>query len=98
MLDRLTLESFRPYLNQKFQVQIDPAPSLDLILAECEAIKPSAAGPDRDPFRLLFIGNTTPILPQRIYRLVHEQMGTVDIFIVPLGPDERGMRYEAIFT
>jgi hypothetical protein len=71
---------------------------LDLVLAECEAIKTSAAGLDRNPFRILFIGNSTPILPQRIYRLVHEQMGTVDIFIVPLGPDERGMRYEAIFT
>ena len=98
MLEQLTLESFRPYLNQTFQIQVDSAPPLDLVLAECETINTSAAGSDRTPFRILFIGSATPVLPQRIYRLVHEQMGAADIFIVPLGPDDRGMRYEAIFT
>jgi hypothetical protein len=28
----------------------------------------------------------------------HAQLGAMEIFLVPIGPDEGGMRYEAIFT
>jgi hypothetical protein len=52
----------------------------------------------RQPFSLLFRGPRVPLLPQRIYRLEHERMGALDLFIVPLGPDGDGLRYEAIFT
>jgi hypothetical protein len=38
------------------------------------------------------------VLPQRIYRLEHEQMGPLELFIVPVGPDGDGLGYEAIFT
>jgi len=37
-------------------------------------------------------------LPQRTYDLVHPELGTLQIFIVPLGPQGGEMRYEAIFT
>lgn len=37
-------------------------------------------------------------VPQGIHRVEHEQLGSLEIFLVPLGPDQQGMRYEAIFT
>jgi hypothetical protein len=46
----------------------------------------------------MFRGPTGPILPQRIYRLRHPVMGELDLFLVPIGPDGEGMRYEAVFT
>lgn len=36
--------------------------------------------------------------PQGTYRLEHDELGTLEIFLVPLGPDAVGMRYEAIFN
>lgn len=36
--------------------------------------------------------------PQGTYLVEHEQLGAHDLFIVPLGPDQNGMRYEVIFT
>jgi hypothetical protein len=47
---------------------------------------------------LLFRGPRTPVLPQRIYRLEHAVMGPLEIFLVPIGPDAEGMRYQAVFT
>jgi hypothetical protein len=44
----------------------------------------------------LWHGPVTPVLPQRIYRLQQAELGTVELFIVPLGPDERGIRYQAV--
>jgi len=98
MVDKLTLESFQPFLNQTFHVQFDPPYPYELTLVECKPIQVTGGNSSREPFRLLFIGIPDPFLPQRIYRLANEQIGTVDLFLVPLGPDQRGMRYESIFT
>ncbi len=37
-------------------------------------------------------------LEQAIYALEHAEMGMLELFLVPLGPHEDGMRYEAVFT
>ena len=50
------------------------------------------------PFALLFRVSDGPVLPQRIYPVDHDGLGQFELFIVPVGPDEVGMQYEAIFT
>jgi hypothetical protein len=35
---------------------------------------------------------------QRIYRVEHDAMGPCDLFLVPIGPRDGGMQYQAIFT
>jgi hypothetical protein len=47
-------------------------------------------------FRLEFIGPTNPVLAQGVFAF-HIGTDQYNIFIVPLGPESRGMRYEAIF-
>jgi len=37
-------------------------------------------------------------LPQRIYRMEHPDIGAFDLFVVPIRPDDKGMRYEAVFN
>lgn len=96
MLDQLTAESFQPYLNQTFRVDLPSPIQLDLVLTECTAV--GHAGRGRQQFQLIFVGPLQPQLPQRIYRLLHPQMGELDIFLVPVGPNETGMRYQAVFT
>jgi hypothetical protein len=39
-----------------------------------------------------------PVLPQGIQRLSHAELGELDLFLVPIGPDAQGMRYEAAFA
>ncbi len=48
----------------------------------------------RAPFSLVFRGGPDPPLPQRIYRVEHDELGALEIFLVPIAPD----RYEAVFT
>ena len=47
---------------------------------------------------MLFRGPLAPVMPQRIYPLAHETLGSLELFIVPIGPRDGGMVYEAIFT
>jgi hypothetical protein len=40
-----------------------------------------------------------PVLQQQIYRLECEGLvESLDLFLVPIGPDANGMRYEAVFN
>ena len=46
----------------------------------------------------MFRGGGDVALPQRTYRMEHAEIGTFEIFLVPIGPDEKGLRYEAVFN
>ena len=103
MLDRFTSETFAPHRGETFRVSADSAKTLDVSLTEVTELSGGpggmASGPTgRVPFSLVFRGPTQPVLSQQIYRVAHGGIGEFDLFLVPIGPDAEGMRYEAIFT
>jgi len=94
-LESLTAADFKPWTRGQFRVHGDSEQPFDVELIE---VTEADAGSARRQFALVFRGGPSPPLPQRIYRVKHEALGALDIFLVPLGPDEVGQRYEAIFT
>jgi hypothetical protein len=99
-LSHLRDADFSLYLHQTFLMDVGAIERVELELVEvtafgCEGAPPGAV---RQPFSLVFRGPKGASYPQRIYRLEHEQMGVMEIFLVPLGPDAEGTRYEAIFN
>ena len=92
MLETFTRSTFSPYLGQRFRLLLDDAHRLDVELVEATGV-----GEGR-PFSIVFRGPKDPRLPQRIYRFEHDGLGAFDLFIVPIGIDERGVRYEAVFN
>lgn len=99
MLDKLTKEYFEEHRNTPFRIRLANGQALELVLADIDLYGPNpASAPRPEPFSLIFIGPPDRVLPQRIYPLEHDQLGTLEIFIVPIGPDHRGMRYEAAFN
>ena len=69
-----------------------------LELVEARALPGRHRPGARESFALLFRGPRELLLPQRVHPLRHEALGRHGIFLVPIGPDERGHRYEAIFN
>jgi len=98
MLESLTIESFRPHVGSPFRIVVTETLTLDATLAEAQELAQQRPGAARAPFKLLFHAPLRPILPQRIYRLEHDALGVLDLFIVPIGPAGDRMQYEAIFT
>ena len=97
MLDQITIESFESLLGQTFETS-----GLSLTLIEVSRLG-EAINPIRGSwgFSLIFHGPSWPILRQQIHRLKTPDLGELDLFIVPLGPDPRNpqvMRYEIIFN
>jgi hypothetical protein len=65
------------------------------LLLESAQVLPGSARPG-GAFRLEFLGPVDPILPQATYPLVIDG-DRYDIFIVPIGRDQKGTRYDAVF-
>jgi hypothetical protein len=49
-------------------------------------------------FSLLFRGPQQPLLPQQIYAVDHDALGSFELFIVPIRRDAQGVHYEAVFN
>lgn len=99
MLDKLQSTDFLPYLNQKFWIRLDGIAPIDLELVEVTQAGAARSPEFRTPFSLIFLGPVSQqYLLQATYRMEHAQMGTLDLFIVPLGPQQGRMRYQAIFS
>jgi len=96
MLERFTAADFARYRGQRFLIGPPAEPAFDVELIEVS--ESEAPGPARKQFSLVFRGGPEPPLQQRIYRVEHDELGALEIFLVPVGPDEVGQRYEAIFT
>jgi hypothetical protein len=98
MLNQLQSGDFTPHLNDQFIIH---AESLEPIEAELIDVS-ELGGPtfdQRPPFSIVLrTGQQDQYLIQAIYRVEHAAMGSLDLFLVPLGPDRNGMRYEAVFT
>jgi hypothetical protein len=92
MSDILTIGDFAPHLHTRFQVAQPEGYELDLT----EVTDYSNA--QLEQFSLTFTGTASPWLPQALYTLVHPEIGECELFLVPLGPDASGMRYEAAFS
>ncbi|KAA1426180.1 DUF6916 family protein [Nocardioides antri] len=97
-----THADFADRVGEDFRVRLPDDSVLPLILSEVEVgLEDSGQGPDgatRQQFSLLFRGPTAPQLSQGLWALEHDEMGELALFLVPLGPDNKGPRYEAAFA
>jgi hypothetical protein len=95
-LNALTADTFARFEGDRFRLTPDDSPAFELELIA--VARGEHRGPSRPQFSLVFRGGPDPPLPQRIYRLEHDELGALEIFLVPIGPDDVGQRYEAVFT
>ena len=97
MLETFTVGTFSPHVGETFRVHLRDAAWIDTELISATADLVERPGV-RAPFTVVFRGPPQPVLPQRIYRFEHGKVGAFEMFIVPIGPDASGMRYEAVFN
>ena len=91
-LATLFVDDFAALRGDRFRIAPDGAPAFEAELVEVSEIPREPGG--RAPFSLVFQGSPDPPLPQRIYRVEHDALGAIEIFLVPIAAD----RYEAVFT
>jgi hypothetical protein len=95
MLEDLTRDAFAENLNTIFAVHLGDAGIVDMELVVVSELR--GAGRQR-MYSLLFRGPLVQPLQQGIYKMEHDRLGAFDLFIVPVGREPDGMRYEAVFN
>jgi hypothetical protein len=94
-LFHLNSKSFSDCLHTHFSVQASAGQNFPLELAQVNEVNYS---PRLENFSLIFLGPLAPVLPQCIYQLNHDSLGSLEIFLVPVGPEGQNMQYEAVFN
>jgi hypothetical protein len=94
-LGSMTHSSFAPHLNSKFQVSNAEEETIEVELVETFELTDA---PTQERFSLIFRGALDLILNQGTYRFKHEQLGELELFIVPIRQDTEGRFYEAAFN
>ena len=94
MLETLTHNEFQGRQGETFAAKTGDGQTFDLELLDVD-VKGTEPEGHRTPFSVFF--KTDEHIPQQTVGVEHEEMGSFDLFIVPLGPLPGGMRYEAAF-
>jgi hypothetical protein len=96
---QLAYEDFADKVGEVFPIGDPDVPRIPLTLIETELLQANWLKPGmRQPFSLTFVAKDPRVLPQRMYRLEHNGLGELDIFLVPIGKSADGVSYQATFN
>lgn len=94
----LSANNFNSLLNKVFTIQISEEIQLDaelISVTEFDHYSPS----EKIPFALVFrTEQKNEYYEQGIFTIIHPEEGNLELFLTPLGFDEVGMKYEAVFS
>jgi hypothetical protein len=94
-LATLGISDFAPHRDGSFDLQTQAGVvPLRLVKVDPAGNSGRAGG----AFSLLFASPKGPWLPQAVYPVKHPALGTMEIFLVPVGPLAEGNGYQAIFA
>jgi hypothetical protein len=99
MAASLTETEFSNHVNTKFRVVLEGEKSVDLELTEVKGYMSKhneQTGMER--FSIYFQGPAEPHLPQKLYSFQHAEMGSFEMFLVPIAKNDAGFRYESVFN
>src|SRR5260370_22528413 len=98
-LSRVTCADFAACLGTAFRICPARGPPTEVKLVRARELRPAAVARNemRSPFRLVFRGRPGDALPQETYRMEHPRLGTMALFIVPVGLSGEEPAYVASF-
>lgn len=97
-MSELNLAHFSALRGENFAVHLENGEPVMTELVDAQGLF-TAPYQGRQPFSLLFKGPVSPLLPQKIYRMVHrDRPESLEIFLVPVSADLTGACYEAVFN
>ncbi|MDZ7712850.1 MAG: hypothetical protein U5L06_06955 [Rhodovibrio sp.] len=102
MLESLASQDFEPYLNQTFTLSTAEE-SFEAELVEVAETARPRGGRERDgvprSFTLTFAAPPGTRAGQQTFAVSHAEMGTLELFVVPHGPQDDGrMTYLAVLN
>ncbi len=99
MTEPVGMEMFQAHCHEVFSITLASGEEYNLVLTSVIDHGRQHGSQFPRVFHLFFHHPRTDVhLPQKTYRLKHAVLGEIDVFMVPLGPQENGMCYQVIFA
>lgn len=95
MTDVFTIDTFSGHLNTKFLMHYGDSRTAEL---ELTSVSDVGSSPRQIQFSVVFHGPNDAPIAQGTYKIEHDKLGALELFLVPIGKDDTGVRYEAIFN
>jgi hypothetical protein len=95
MSEQLKIDDFSKHLNTKFQIYRTDD---EIFEAELVGVYELRNDDVLQTFAVEFLLSNEFGVEQKIYKIEHPELGTMELFIVPVGKNESGIRFEAIFN
>ena len=95
MLGELAKASFTENLNTRFRTVLQDSTVIEMELIE---VIDRRSTPRQEQFSLLFRAPQEAPIEQGMYLLQHDHLEPGDLFLVPVGRDEQGFYYQAVFN
>lgn len=86
---------FSEQIDSVFRAHQSDGSSFDLCLRQVDV---HSLTPNHDNFSLLFQAPSDLPPEQSVFRLHHDAIGELDLFLVPIKKDESGLYYEAVIN
>jgi hypothetical protein len=96
MLEGITYESFESIVGKTVDLRAGEV-SFQADVQEVRLLRQNP-GQERQPFSVVLQAHDANNHGQQTYQLSHPNLGDLNLFLVPLGPGDTGMRYEFIFN
>ncbi|SFC55481.1 DUF6916 family protein [Flavobacterium phragmitis] len=94
----LSVNNFNSLLDKIFIIKISEEIQLDAELISVTEFN-SYSPLERNPFSIVFrTQQKNEYYEQGIFTIIHPEEGNLELFLTPLGFDEVGMKYEAVFS
>ena len=93
----LNKESWLPHVGSAFVVIATEVDNVALDLIDVSVFE-RHPGDFREGYSLVFAGPKEPFFQQSLFRIEHPDLGELEVFLVPIGPEAGKMRYEAVFN
>ena len=92
MTDPYVYETYAGREGETFRIVLEDR-AIDSTLRSAQTHSPGVTS----GFTLVFVA-PGDVLPQATYTFDHDELGLLDLFVVPVGRDETGVSYEAVFN
>ncbi len=90
-----TKQEFAENVDSNFHAHLEGGNNFDFLLTQIDEIVSNEV---QENFTLLFQAPAIAPPSQGIYRLEHDVLGAMELFLVPVSRDADGLYYEAVFN
>lgn len=90
-----TLQEFLEVVNTRFEIRVEDGEPVDFTLVKCDSV---ISNEQQECYSLLFRGPAAQPPVQAIYSLKNDQLGRLELLLVPVKRDEDGLYFEAVIN